>query len=1509
MRRVLKILGILFLVILIVIIGAFIAIQTPYVQNIIVQKVLVNLNQQFGTQIKVGSVDIDFWGDVNLYDVSIKDHKDLDFIVAPQITADLSYIDLIRDQSNISLDQIDLKYADIQVITYAGEEESNFIKFVNSFVIEDSSNDSEFLLRGNLNVVHSKLSIINENLPANERVWLDAENLNAEIVNVDVAGSTYSAQILEMNFDAEKNGEKYRLEELSSMFKMTDKGIFLDELRLETQSSLIDGHVHLTYDSIAQFSDFGNKILWDIQLGDADKLAYKDLRYFMPDWTKDEVISISGSAKGTLNDLNLENFIVQNGNTRIQTKHINLGELLAGSYVVSSDYIELNTSYSELIRILPDDIAKNLTDYLARFGNITYKGRLQLNETDLLAKGYLTSALGNADVNLKMFGYNSKNPTYNGTLKTPGFDLQKLTDTQELGKVAGNIAFDGRGFDVESMRINADGKLDYLDLNGARYQNITVDGTLNQQRFDGLLAINDPNAKLNYDGIFDFSSKHLKADFTSRVDFINLNYFGITTRRNSWFKGNITGDASFSDLNDLEGNVTMTDVTFNSDTLNLKIPLATLNVNAVQNMQRELILDFPGYLYANILGKFQIEELPDVLQNGIGNFLVDYKKKPVSPNQQFTFNIDVQNNIVEYFVPGFYLQPETKLSGVANDYERLFEVQMISPFIQYQDYKADSVNLFLSTTNNKSFSLTAKKVDVQNYPLHDFKVSGNSRQDTIVANAHFFGGNQRDGEFDLNFYQTFNDQKQVKTGFAPSTINIENQIWQINPNNDQETNYAILDFDNNRFIAKEILFQSEDQILRVNGDFLNKDNFNIDADIENVSLAKVIPASVLGDFKLEGIANGTIDVIKTSNELKPVADLRIDSLRMNNYDIGNFVANATYDVEQEIFNIEGSLDRDNVNTLYITGSINNQGQSPELDLVANMDDFNINILSVFLEDVLSEWSGTLSGDVSLKGNALDPSLNGFVTAEDLGFKVVYLGTKYKMNGENDFILQKEPGTSGYLTLPDVEFTETSSNTKGRVDGLLIFSDLSNWFLDLDFMADRLLVLNTTVADNEQFYGRAYAGGNFSMYGPASDMELVSYDAKVLRGSNISLNTGATATVNENRFIQFYSYDEMGNLIEPDEENQRVSGFTMDVILDVDEGTTVNLVLDAQSNDQIIARGNAEDFRIAMNKAGNLSINGEYEISEGIYNYREALVIDKDFELEDGGYIRFDGDPYNASLDIKAVYSRYVNNMGEYLGLTTTQATIVDLIIAVSGTLEDMSIEFEVEAPEASSQARSVLANRMSNEDEKMNQASFLLVLGRFGTEELLSAGTATNAATASAFELLSKQVSNLLSSLIPGLELNASYLQATNQNTQSDLIQTQANLAVNERLTINGAVGTPLGSEYNEPVTMQVELGYDISKNADGGLILKGFSRPTTLGIENFNVNSTYAQSYGVGVVYNRSFNNFRELFKRKKEEKPEEESIFKASDSTMIKQREEERLSDTLTYKRKSKNLIQFGG
>src|SRR5690606_40505302 len=138
-----------------------------------------------------------------------------------------------------------------QVYTYKGDSISNFIKFIDKFVIEDSSSDAEFKIRGDINIAGSKLSIINYNLDAKEQVWLDAENFNANIKDLDVSGEVYMANIKNLSLEAEKNGENYKVERLSSLFKMDDKGISFDALTLTTQSSHLKEYVNLKYDSIA----------------------------------------------------------------------------------------------------------------------------------------------------------------------------------------------------------------------------------------------------------------------------------------------------------------------------------------------------------------------------------------------------------------------------------------------------------------------------------------------------------------------------------------------------------------------------------------------------------------------------------------------------------------------------------------------------------------------------------------------------------------------------------------------------------------------------------------------------------------------------------------------------------------------------------------------------------------------------------------------------------------------------------------------------------------------------------------------------------------------------------------------------------------------------------------------------------------------------------------------------------------------------------------------------------
>lgn len=1451
----------LFISFLILIIGAFIAIQTPYVQTKVSQGLVKALNEEFGTKINIGKVSVNLWGDVVLKDVEATDHHGLKFIKLDKTIVRLDLLRILQNQSDVVVKSLVLNKADIDVITYKGEEDANFIKFIDNFATDDDT-ESNFRLRSNVTIRNSSLSIINDNLPDNEKVWLDSKNFNADIASLDITTDEYAGKINSITFKSVKNGENYEVKNLESDFLMNQNGIFFSNLDLVTQSSDLKGSISLNYNSLDDFSDVGNKVVFDFDLKPKTKFAYKDLRYFVPDWKKDEVFELGGKAKGTLNDLNLSDFEIKNGQTSIKTNRINLSELFNGNYAIRSNGLEAETSYEDLKRILPNEYSKKISDFLKKLGKTYYKGSLNIDDRDLRANGSVKTALGNGKINISMYDYTEDFASYKGNISTSGFDLNKLVDVDELGKVSGDINFSGKGYLPKTMRIATDGELNYLDLNKDRYKNIAVNGELNQQKFSGILKVGDEKVRAEYNGVFDFSSDEFKMDFESDINHVDLKHFGLTESKNTWLKAKVSGNASFSDLNDLASDLKLENVYFQSDTLQVNVPNAQFQIENDENNQKHIKLDVPEYLDADIEGEYKLEELVKLLQNGAGNFLVEYEKEEVTPNQRLKYNIKLSKNLLKYFISELDVASNTHLVGEIDNKNDFFELNFISPQIKFKDYIAHDIQAYASTSYNHSFRATAEKVEIDGLEFKEFKIQGRKKLDTLVANATFKGIADFDSKFDLNFYQTFESKNVMKMGFSPSFIQIDNQVWNVNPLNKKEENVAYIDFENNNYRVNELLFQSENQYLRINGDYKDKDSFSVKANIENVSLAKIIPSNYMTDFHIEGIANGQLSIVKKNNEIKPESNLKIDSIMLNNKLIGNLTTEAKYDVDEEVFNLSGSLDRDNINTLYLSGLIDNKGEKPQLDLSANLDDFSIGLLSVFLEDIMSDWEGTISGDLLVKGDVEDPDLNGILTANDVSFRVVYLGTTYKFHGENDLLLNKKAGTSGYLTLPDISFTETASKTQGEVDGLLIFSDLSNWFLDLDFSTDKLLVLNTSIQDNELFYGKVFGKGTFSIYGPATDLEFSGYGIDALQGSVLNLNTGGTKKAGDNNFIQFYSIGENGEKLESEDNQQQITGFSIDMEINADPGSTVNLILDEKLDNKVEARGYAKNFKIKMNKAGKLYVEGEYVVDDGIYNYKEGIIIDKDFQIQKGGYLRFNGNPYNASMNLKAIYSRNVNNIGSYLGINYTQPVDVDLVIGISGDLENTEIDLGVEVPTANNQISSMLKTKISsNIDERVRQVGSIMVLGKFDTSANLTSLTATDAATASAFELLGKSVGGLFSSIIPGLEINPTYLQSSDRNNRSDVIQAQFNLAINNRLKINGAVGTPLGTQYNEQVTTNVQIDYDISKKGNGGLVLRGFSRPSTLGMENFNVNSTFSQSYGGGLVYRKSFDSIWDLF------------------------------------------------
>ena len=165
-----KLLLILFWTVLGIVAFVFIAINLPVTKRWAADQALQIVNRDFKAKMSTESVEVDFFGDVTIKGLRIKDYKDLDFIKAREFKANSDWFSLatnIGKNNSLSFNGLTLKDADIKVITYKGDSISNFIRFTQLFDSGKKKDPTKppFQLNSRLEILDSKVSIVNQNSP------------------------------------------------------------------------------------------------------------------------------------------------------------------------------------------------------------------------------------------------------------------------------------------------------------------------------------------------------------------------------------------------------------------------------------------------------------------------------------------------------------------------------------------------------------------------------------------------------------------------------------------------------------------------------------------------------------------------------------------------------------------------------------------------------------------------------------------------------------------------------------------------------------------------------------------------------------------------------------------------------------------------------------------------------------------------------------------------------------------------------------------------------------------------------------------------------------------------------------------------------------------------------------------------------------------------------------------------------------------------------------------------
>ena len=301
--------------------------------------------------------------------------------------------------------------------------------------------------------------------------------------------------------------------------------------------------------------------------------------------------------------------------------------------------------------------------------------------------------------------------------------------------------------------------------------------------------------------------------------------------------------------------------------------------------------------------------------------------------------------------------------------------------------------------------------------------------------------------------------------------------------------------------------------------------------------------------------------------------------------------------------------------------------------------------------------------------------------------------------------------------------------------------------------------------------------------------------------------------------------------------------------------------------------------------------GDFVVYEGIYNFFYAGLVQKKFNVKPiVSTLSWNGEPFNALINIKAIYKTRANP-SPLLDNPINRSIPVELGIELNGRLEKPEPTYDFNFPTVDSTIKSELSYRLDSEEERENQALFLLASGSFngGFADVNFSGTIT--------ERLNGIINGFFDDSDNKLNIGLNYEVGQNRPDYQtdDRVGVTLQTKLSDRIVINGKVGVPIGGATESVIAGDVQV--DFLLNEDGTLTAKVFNRENS--IRNFGEEIGYTQ--GVGISYSLDFDTFgeliREIFTSKKKRQEKEDESKKTDE-----EKKDNPLPDDVGFKTKPK-------
>ena len=1272
---------------------------------------------------------------------------------------------------------------------------------------------------------------------------IDVSKLNGIFQNLNTKDHAIQANIKDLTLH-EKSG--FYLKNLTTLASIDTNAIELENLLLVTGRTRLTDYFLMKFNTFKDFNNYVNKVYMRANFKDS-QISSRDIAFFAPQLNKMKLdISIDGRITGYVNDLKARKLAVKAGNATYIKGDFNMKGLPNWEKTFMDMKIEMAaTNKKDLDEILTDitgEKMKSIPTVVSKFGNVNFNGSFTGFQNDFIAYGEFKTKIGRirSDVNMKI-GKNGI-PSYAGNVKTFDFDLGELLEEKKLGKITSELYVKGKGIDIKDLTEELNGNVSYIDFNNYRYRNVKVNGTFDKKFFDGNLKIDDKNVQLDFDGGVNLNPKLPIFNFKANIKNAKLKALNL-------YKDSLMVDATFStnfsgnNLDNIQGNLSIQQIKLDNVKGVYNVDSVQLTANGL-GVNRSLAIK-SDILDASINGQYDLNTIVSYYKAIAKTYVPSLETNIIKYNTQiFNFRLNVKRfePVAELILPGLKIEDQALLVGNFDSRNNTATLNGSIKKVSYKGITANNIIIDESTTSEQLQAIiTADRVDLNDsLYIKNVNIANLLRNDSLALNIKLSNADDAN-QLDLNGLVEFSSDVTAKISVLPSDLKINNEDWTI-----QEK--VSINFNNGKTRIDNFDLSNGKQLITVDGILSDDPKDLLLVGFKDFSLKTLNPFFKTVGLKLSGSLNGKTRLYNVMNAVSIKDSLTIDSLGFNNTYIGNLTDTSSFDMSRKAANIYTQILTDNKETLKAAGSLDLNEKN--IDLQVRLEDSKLTVLEPLLSKLVSNLKGNVSADLTVKGNFEKPVINGEISFDKGQMTVNYLRTTYIINDRVD--VNNTIISLNNLVLNDLEGNEAIAT------GTVNLNDINNPDIQAELTATNFMALNTTSKDNPVYYGRAYASGKFSFRGPTDDMT-IDIDAKAEKGTIFNLPLNSSETVTDKDFITFVSKD----TTKTETKKPSFNGLKMNFKLKVDPNSTANIytVLGKLSG-----RGNAE-LELKINSFGDFEMKGDYIIETGIFDFTAQEVINKRFDIRQGGTIRWTGNPTSAQINLKAIYALRAGLTDLYTAANrdassnATQRVQTEVEMGLTESLMQPKIDLDIFFP-ANPAIKEELQAYFNDGDNLNIQAFSLIIQRRFapGTgkenigQQLGSVGTST------ATELIFNQFNNLLSALnLNFVDIN---IRSLNEASASFKL-------FNGRVIVNaGIIDTKSPNDLSPIGFNRDNVGRELEILAlikqDGTLIGKIANKPPTQqsifanpGIDqNVNVNS-------LGLIYNQQFDSFGEFLQK----------------------------------------------